>query len=183
MPQGQHQLSHLLLHGQGEFAVTMGQLCSALEQQRVKEMFGSGTACMICPLSQIVYKGEVRDTLLPLLYVRRAPSPSCYCKKWTTWYCVWWCPSEAEPAWSERKLSAVVTDHKGNRGYSGWWLRRCLGGYRHRPLQQSPVGKQRILLNHAFVCGFRVENSAAHVAKRARLNQQRHHTQTLELVI
>ncbi|XP_056878674.1 branched-chain-amino-acid aminotransferase, cytosolic [Takifugu flavidus] len=47
----------------GEFAVserylTMDQLCSALEQQRVKEMFGSGTACMIRHLSQIVYKGE-----------------------------------------------------------------------------------------------------------------------------
>uniref|UniRef100_H3CN93 Branched-chain-amino-acid aminotransferase n=1 Tax=Tetraodon nigroviridis TaxID=99883 RepID=H3CN93_TETNG len=47
----------------GEFAVserylTMDQLCSALEQRRVKEMFGSGTACMICHLSHIVYKGE-----------------------------------------------------------------------------------------------------------------------------
>lgn len=57
----------LLLRGQGEFAVserylTMDQLRSALEQRRVKEMFGCGTACMICPLSQIVYKGEVRHT-------------------------------------------------------------------------------------------------------------------------
>lgn len=55
------------LHGQGEFVVserylTMDQLCSALEQERVKEMFGSGTACMICHISQIVYKGEVRHT-------------------------------------------------------------------------------------------------------------------------
>lgn len=65
-------LSSLLLHHQGEFAVsecylTMEQLCSALEQQRVKEMFGSGTACMLCHLSQIVYKGEVRRTRQRLL--------------------------------------------------------------------------------------------------------------------
>ncbi|XP_005451852.1 branched-chain-amino-acid aminotransferase, cytosolic isoform X2 [Oreochromis niloticus] len=47
----------------GEFKVTecyltMSQLCSALKQQRVKEMFGSGTACMICPIGHIVYLGE-----------------------------------------------------------------------------------------------------------------------------
>ncbi|XP_067346500.1 branched-chain-amino-acid aminotransferase, cytosolic isoform X2 [Channa argus] len=38
--------------------LTMGQLCSALKQQRLKEVFGSGTACMICPIGQIVYQGE-----------------------------------------------------------------------------------------------------------------------------
>ncbi|XP_051248487.1 branched-chain-amino-acid aminotransferase, cytosolic [Dicentrarchus labrax] len=47
----------------GEFEVkerylTMAQLCSAIKQQRVKEMFGSGTACMICPIGDIVYQGE-----------------------------------------------------------------------------------------------------------------------------
>lgn len=68
MSQDLHQLSALLLCDQGEFAVserylTMDQLRSALEQQRVKEVFGSGTACMICHLSQIVYKGEVKHTL------------------------------------------------------------------------------------------------------------------------
>lgn len=67
MSQHLHQLSALLLCDQGEFEVserylTMDQLCSALEQQRVKEMFGSGTACMICHLSQIVHKGEVKHT-------------------------------------------------------------------------------------------------------------------------
>lgn len=65
-------LCTLLLRDQGEFAVserylTMDQLCSALEQQRVKEMFGSGTACMICHLSQIVYKEEVKHTRQHLL--------------------------------------------------------------------------------------------------------------------
>ncbi|XP_041833771.1 branched-chain-amino-acid aminotransferase, cytosolic [Melanotaenia boesemani] len=38
--------------------LTMGQFCLALEQQRIKEMFGSGTACMICPIGNIVYQGE-----------------------------------------------------------------------------------------------------------------------------
>ncbi|XP_036976775.1 branched-chain-amino-acid aminotransferase, cytosolic isoform X2 [Acanthopagrus latus] len=47
----------------GEFKVTeryltMSQLCSALKQQRVKEVFGSGTACMVCPIGRIVYQGE-----------------------------------------------------------------------------------------------------------------------------
>nr|XP_046234542.1 branched-chain-amino-acid aminotransferase, cytosolic [Scatophagus argus] len=47
----------------GEFKVTeryltMRQLCTALKQQRVKELFGSGTACMICPIGRIVYQGE-----------------------------------------------------------------------------------------------------------------------------
>lgn len=68
MSQDLHQPSALLLCDQGEFAVserylTMDQLCSALEQQRVKEVFGTGTACMICHLSQIVYKGEVKHTV------------------------------------------------------------------------------------------------------------------------
>lgn len=50
---------------QGEFKVTeryltMSQLCSALKQQRVKEVFGSGTACMVSPIGHIVYQGEVR---------------------------------------------------------------------------------------------------------------------------
>ncbi|MED6270729.1 branched-chain-amino-acid aminotransferase [Characodon lateralis] len=37
--------------------LTMGQLYSALKQQRLKEMFGSGTACSICPVGSIVYQG------------------------------------------------------------------------------------------------------------------------------
>uniref|UniRef100_A0A3B5M7F2 Branched-chain-amino-acid aminotransferase n=1 Tax=Xiphophorus couchianus TaxID=32473 RepID=A0A3B5M7F2_9TELE len=36
--------------------LTMGQLCSALKQQRLKEMFGSGTACRICRIGSIVYE-------------------------------------------------------------------------------------------------------------------------------
>ncbi|XP_049891797.1 branched-chain-amino-acid aminotransferase, cytosolic [Epinephelus moara] len=43
--------------------LTMSQLCSALKQQRVKEMFGSGTASMVCPIGHIVYQGE--DLHLP----------------------------------------------------------------------------------------------------------------------
>ncbi|XP_029318237.1 branched-chain-amino-acid aminotransferase, cytosolic isoform X2 [Cottoperca gobio] len=47
----------------GEFKVTeryltMSQLCHALKQQRVKAMFGSGTASMVCPIGHIVYQGE-----------------------------------------------------------------------------------------------------------------------------
>uniref|UniRef100_A0ABI7XQ21 Branched-chain-amino-acid aminotransferase n=1 Tax=Felis catus TaxID=9685 RepID=A0ABI7XQ21_FELCA len=47
----------------GEFKVserylTMGDLTTALEGNRVREMFGSGTACVVCPVSDILYKGE-----------------------------------------------------------------------------------------------------------------------------
>ncbi|KAG7215934.1 hypothetical protein INR49_031530 [Caranx melampygus] len=52
-----------LTRQRGEFKVaerylTMSQLHSALKEQRVKEMFGSGTACMICPIGHIIYQGE-----------------------------------------------------------------------------------------------------------------------------
>uniref|UniRef100_A0A8D1MJN5 Branched-chain-amino-acid aminotransferase n=1 Tax=Sus scrofa TaxID=9823 RepID=A0A8D1MJN5_PIG len=47
----------------GEFKVserylTMDDLTTALEESRVREMFGSGTACVVCPVSKILYKGE-----------------------------------------------------------------------------------------------------------------------------
>lgn len=53
---------HLL---QGEFKVseryvTMSDLIAALKEKRVKEMFGAGTACVVCPVSTILYLGEVR---------------------------------------------------------------------------------------------------------------------------
>ncbi|KAG7498056.1 branched-chain-amino-acid aminotransferase, cytosolic [Solea senegalensis] len=38
--------------------LTMGQLCSALKQQQVKEIFGSGTACVICPIGHVTYQGK-----------------------------------------------------------------------------------------------------------------------------
>uniref|UniRef100_A0A7M4F0B5 Branched-chain-amino-acid aminotransferase n=2 Tax=Crocodylus porosus TaxID=8502 RepID=A0A7M4F0B5_CROPO len=47
----------------GEFKVseryiTMSDLTTALEENRVKEMFGAGTACIVCPISKILYKNE-----------------------------------------------------------------------------------------------------------------------------
>ncbi|NXT55873.1 BCAT1 protein, partial [Pluvianellus socialis] len=47
----------------GEFKVseryiTMSDLTAALEENRVKEMFGAGTACIVCPISKILYKGK-----------------------------------------------------------------------------------------------------------------------------
>ncbi|XP_076708846.1 branched-chain-amino-acid aminotransferase, cytosolic isoform X6 [Callospermophilus lateralis] len=52
-----------LAHKWGEFKVserylTMDDLITALEGNRVREMFGSGTACVVCPVSDILYKGE-----------------------------------------------------------------------------------------------------------------------------
>ncbi|XP_028914582.1 branched-chain-amino-acid aminotransferase, cytosolic isoform X1 [Ornithorhynchus anatinus] len=47
----------------GEFKVserylTMNDLIVALERNRVKEMFGCGTACIVCPVSEILYRGQ-----------------------------------------------------------------------------------------------------------------------------
>ncbi|XP_054941485.1 branched-chain-amino-acid aminotransferase, cytosolic isoform X2 [Physeter macrocephalus] len=52
-----------LAHKWGEFKVserylTMDDLTTAVEENRVREMFGSGTACVVCPVSNILYKGE-----------------------------------------------------------------------------------------------------------------------------
>ncbi|XP_012589150.1 PREDICTED: branched-chain-amino-acid aminotransferase, mitochondrial isoform X2 [Condylura cristata] len=47
----------------GEFRVvqrkiTMTELVRALEEGRVREVFGSGTACQVCPVHQILYQGK-----------------------------------------------------------------------------------------------------------------------------
>ncbi|XP_006898749.1 PREDICTED: branched-chain-amino-acid aminotransferase, mitochondrial [Elephantulus edwardii] len=47
----------------GEFrvaqrTVTMKELLRALEEGRVREVFGSGTACQVCPVHQITYQGK-----------------------------------------------------------------------------------------------------------------------------
>ncbi|XP_029456011.1 branched-chain-amino-acid aminotransferase, cytosolic isoform X2 [Rhinatrema bivittatum] len=47
----------------GEFKVserylTMRDLLVGLKEKRVKEMFGSGTACVVCPISKILYMDE-----------------------------------------------------------------------------------------------------------------------------
>nr|XP_025705753.1 branched-chain-amino-acid aminotransferase, mitochondrial [Callorhinus ursinus] len=47
----------------GEFRVaerkiTMKELLRALEEGRVREVFGSGTACQVCPVHQILYQGK-----------------------------------------------------------------------------------------------------------------------------
>lgn len=52
-----------LAHEWGEFKVTeryltMGDLTAALKENRVKEMFGAGTACIVCPVGRILYKGN-----------------------------------------------------------------------------------------------------------------------------
>ena len=55
----------LCIAPQGEFRVverkiTMKELLRALDEGRVREVFGSGTACQVCPVHRIVYQGKVR---------------------------------------------------------------------------------------------------------------------------
>lgn len=40
--------------------VLMSELLLALQEGRVQEIFGSGTACQVCPVHRILYQGEVR---------------------------------------------------------------------------------------------------------------------------
>ena len=42
-----------------ERMVTMPEFMEAIEEKRVIEAFGSGTACMICPIDSILYEDEV----------------------------------------------------------------------------------------------------------------------------
>ncbi len=49
---------------QGEFKVTernmvMKDLLGALDAGRVLEVFGAGTACVVCPVGSLLYKGKV----------------------------------------------------------------------------------------------------------------------------
>nr|XP_045234852.1 branched-chain-amino-acid aminotransferase, mitochondrial isoform X3 [Macaca fascicularis] len=41
-----------------ERTITMKQLLRALEEGRVREVFGSGTACQVCPVHRILYKDK-----------------------------------------------------------------------------------------------------------------------------
>lgn len=40
--------------------MTMNEFLRALEHGRVREVFGSGTACQVCPVHRILYQGKVR---------------------------------------------------------------------------------------------------------------------------
>lgn len=49
---------------QGEFKVTertvgMKELLEALEAGRILEVFGAGTACVVCPVGSLLYRGQV----------------------------------------------------------------------------------------------------------------------------
>uniref|UniRef100_UPI00358ED98A branched-chain-amino-acid aminotransferase, cytosolic-like isoform X4 n=1 Tax=Myxine glutinosa TaxID=7769 RepID=UPI00358ED98A len=41
-----------------EREVSMEEFQAALSEDRIKEMFGSGTACVVCPVSKVVYNGK-----------------------------------------------------------------------------------------------------------------------------
>ncbi|KAJ8261985.1 hypothetical protein GJAV_G00160780 [Gymnothorax javanicus] len=41
-----------------EHYLTMADLCCALKENRVKEIFGAGTACLVCPVGCILYQGQ-----------------------------------------------------------------------------------------------------------------------------
>lgn len=43
----------------------MKEITSALKQKRLLEIFGSGTACSVCPVGRIHYQGE--DLIMPAM--------------------------------------------------------------------------------------------------------------------
>ncbi|PIK54146.1 putative branched-chain-amino-acid aminotransferase, cytosolic-like [Apostichopus japonicus] len=44
-----------------ERSFTMQELLEGLKENRVKEVFGAGTACVVCPVGQILFKGEMYE--------------------------------------------------------------------------------------------------------------------------
>lgn len=54
----------MVLLRQGEFKVTertmgMKELLGALDAGRILEVFGAGTACVVCPVGSLLYRGQV----------------------------------------------------------------------------------------------------------------------------
>lgn len=45
----------------------MKELLGALDAGRVLEVFGAGTACVVCPVGSLLYKGKVGVHLLVLM--------------------------------------------------------------------------------------------------------------------
>lgn len=41
--------------------MSMKELLEALDAGRVLEVFGAGTACVVCPVGSLLYKGKVGD--------------------------------------------------------------------------------------------------------------------------
>lgn len=55
---------------QGEFKVTerpvvMQDLLAGLQDGRVLEVFGAGTACVVCPVGSLLYRGQVSVSVPP----------------------------------------------------------------------------------------------------------------------
>lgn len=61
-----------------ERQVTMKELKRALEEGRVREVFGSGTACQVCPVHQILYEGKVRQRYQGRWERKRGRAPSSW---------------------------------------------------------------------------------------------------------
>lgn len=47
-----------------ERTMGMKELLAALEAGRVLEVFGAGTACVVCPVSELLYKGKVGSSFM-----------------------------------------------------------------------------------------------------------------------
>lgn len=44
--------------------MNMKELLKALDAGKVLEVFGAGTACVVCPVGSLLYRGKVLDLLL-----------------------------------------------------------------------------------------------------------------------
>lgn len=48
-----------------EGSITMAEVCKMIKEDRLLEMFGAGTACIVCPINRINYMGT--DLHIPTL--------------------------------------------------------------------------------------------------------------------
>jgi len=63
-----------------ESTITMNMFVKALNEGRVREVFGAGTACLVCPINKILYKGEdlvISESLEPMELTKRFYNEIC----------------------------------------------------------------------------------------------------------
>uniref|UniRef100_A0A672Z064 Branched-chain-amino-acid aminotransferase n=1 Tax=Sphaeramia orbicularis TaxID=375764 RepID=A0A672Z064_9TELE len=96
-----------------EFKVTernmgMKELLGALDSGRVLEVFGAGTACVVCPVGSLLYRGKVGGVHLCLPAPPSARSSTYlpfYCEKWNVIKAAFCVSDVPDPHYAERSGS------------------------------------------------------------------------------
>jgi len=98
---------------QGEFKVTertmgMKELLGALEAGRILEVFGAGTACVVCPVGSLLYGEKVRALTFPRVLLMSFPSRVLLASAGAELISSWFARSDLEPPVSTRIYSSGI---------------------------------------------------------------------------